>query len=186
MACSEDANPTFYHLAFANSLTKKFNKIKILSDPNRSILQAFGLPSGGKTGRGLFLIDPKGLLQHATFSSVPIDVSETLETLKLLADKGKGNNVCKRRNLEHVWFQEQTLGRVPADRRQDQEDQKDGEDGLFESSLTLLKSVDEMYSLWIPVFTHPIWPFLISEFGKWFNWISELIEEFVLMELTRK
>ncbi len=58
----------------------------LLSDLNKEVAQAYGVldEGAGVALRGLFIIDPEGVVMHATVNNLPVgrSVTETLRTLK--------------------------------------------------------------------------------------------------------
>ena len=73
-------------------------KIPILSDINKSISSDYGvlLPEQGISLRGLFLIDPKGILRQITINDLPVgrNVDETLRLIQAFQYTDKHGEVC--------------------------------------------------------------------------------------------
>ncbi|RWS11905.1 thioredoxin-dependent peroxide reductase-like protein [Dinothrombium tinctorium] len=99
VAVSVDSH--FSHLAWVNTPRKqgglgKMN-IPILSDLTKKISQDYGvLLDGGIALRGLFLIDPKGVLRHSTINDLPVgrSVDEALRVVKAFQFVEKHGEVC--------------------------------------------------------------------------------------------
>ncbi|EPZ34906.1 peroxiredoxin 1 [Rozella allomycis CSF55] len=72
--------------------------IPILADFNKSLSKKFGvlLEDEGLPIRGLFIIDKKGILRHATLNDLPIgrSVDEALRTLKAIHFADEHGEVC--------------------------------------------------------------------------------------------
>ncbi|VDN24057.1 unnamed protein product [Gongylonema pulchrum] len=87
MACSTDSH--FSHLAWINTPRKEGGlgqmNIPILADTNHAISKAYGVlkEDDGIAYRGLFIIDPKGILRQITINDLPVGRSVD-ETLRLL------------------------------------------------------------------------------------------------------
>ena len=92
----------YSHLAWVN--TPRDNgglgqiNIPIIADITKSISAAYGvlLPQAGVALRGLFIIDPKGVVRQSTVNDLPIgrSVDETLRLLKALQFVEKHGEVC--------------------------------------------------------------------------------------------
>jgi alkyl hydroperoxide reductase subunit AhpC len=88
IACSVDSE--FSHLAWVNTPRKKGGlgdmKIPLLSDLTKDISRDYGvlLEERGIALRGLFLIDPKGILRHITVNDLPVgrSVDEVLRVVQ--------------------------------------------------------------------------------------------------------
>lgn len=78
------------HLAWVNTPRKKGGvgemNIPLLSDKTMEIARDYGvlIEDMGVTMRGLFIIDPKGILRHSTINDLPVgrSVDETLRVVK--------------------------------------------------------------------------------------------------------
>lgn len=103
VACSVDSK--FSHLAWVQMPRKKGGlgpmKIPLLADMNKDIGRSYGvlIPDGedaGITLRGLFIIDPKGILRQITVNDLPIgrSVDETLRLLKAYQFHEEHGEVC--------------------------------------------------------------------------------------------
>ncbi|XP_060526443.1 peroxiredoxin-4 [Cylas formicarius] len=100
VACSVDSH--FTHLAWINTPRKEggLGKINIplLSDLNHSISKNYGvfLDDFGHTLRGLFIIDPKGVLRQITMNDLPVgrSVDETLRLVQAFQYTDKHGEVC--------------------------------------------------------------------------------------------
>lgn len=100
VACSVDSH--FTHLAWINTPRKEggLGKIKIplLSDLNHSISKDYGvfLDDLGHTLRGLFIIDPKGILRQITMNDLPVgrSVDETLRLVQAFQYTDQHGEVC--------------------------------------------------------------------------------------------
>lgn len=92
----------FSHLAWTNQPRKEGGlgemKIPILSDLTKSISRDYGvlLDDAGIALRGLFLIDPKGIVRHITVNDLPVgrSVDETLRVIKAFQFVEKHGEVC--------------------------------------------------------------------------------------------
>lgn len=100
VACSVDSH--FTHLAWINTPRKegglgKIN-ISLISDLNHSISNNYGvfLDDLGHTLRGLFIIDPKGILRQITMNDLPVgrSVDETLRLVQAFQYTDKHGEVC--------------------------------------------------------------------------------------------
>lgn len=91
----------FSHLAWTNLDRKKGGlgsmNIPILSDKTMELSRDYGIliPEMGVSLRGLFLIDPKGILRHATVNDLPVgrDVDEALRVLQAFKYADENGNV---------------------------------------------------------------------------------------------
>jgi len=100
LAVSVDSH--FSHLAWINTPRKSGGlgemKIPILADLTKKISQDYGvlLEEAGIALRGLFLIDPKGVLRHITVNDLPVgrSVDEALRLLKAFQFVEKNGEVC--------------------------------------------------------------------------------------------
>jgi len=100
VACSVDSH--FTHLAWINTPRKEggLGKIKIplLSDLSHSISKDYGvfLDDVGHTLRGLFIIDPKGIVRQITMNDLPVgrSVDETLRLVQAFQYTDKHGEVC--------------------------------------------------------------------------------------------
>ncbi|XP_066252923.1 peroxiredoxin-4 [Euwallacea similis] len=100
VACSVDSH--FTHLAWINTPRKEggLGKINIplLSDLSHSISKDYGvfLEDAGHTLRGLFIIDPKGIVRQITMNDLPVgrSVDETLRLVQAFQYTDKHGEVC--------------------------------------------------------------------------------------------
>lgn len=76
-------------------------KYPLLADFNKTISRDYGvlLEDAGIALRGLFLIDPEGVLKHMSVNDLPVgrSVEETLRLLKafqFVAEHGEGERSC--------------------------------------------------------------------------------------------
>uniref|UniRef100_A0A0N4ZSY1 thioredoxin-dependent peroxiredoxin n=1 Tax=Parastrongyloides trichosuri TaxID=131310 RepID=A0A0N4ZSY1_PARTI len=100
VACSCDSQ--FSHLAWINTPRKKGGlgdmQIPILSDFDKSIARSFGVldEDSGLSYRGLFIIDPKGIVRHCCVNDLPVgrSVNETIRLLKAFQFTDKHGEVC--------------------------------------------------------------------------------------------
>lgn len=91
----------FSHLAWTNLERKKGGlgsmNIPLLADKTMEISRDYGIlvPEMGVSLRGLFLIDPKGVLRHATINDLPVgrDVDEALRVLQAFKYADENGNV---------------------------------------------------------------------------------------------
>lgn len=88
VACSVDSH--FSHLAWVNTPRKKGGlgemQIPLLADLTKDIARDYGvlIEEDGIALRGLFLIDPKGILRHITVNDLPVgrNVDEVLRVVQ--------------------------------------------------------------------------------------------------------
>lgn len=70
----------------------------LLADVTKSIATKFGvlIPASGVALRGLFIMDPKGIVRHATINDLPIgrSVDEVLRTVQAIQFADKHGEVC--------------------------------------------------------------------------------------------
>lgn len=100
IACSVDSH--FTHLAWINTPRKEGGlgniQIALLSDLTRKISKDFGvyLEDLGHTLRGLFIIDPKGILRQITMNDLPVgrSVDETLRLVQAFQYTDTHGEVC--------------------------------------------------------------------------------------------
>jgi len=100
LACSVDSK--FSHLAWMNQPRKKGGlgdmSIPILSDIKKEMAEDYGvlIPEDGIALRGLFIIDPKGIIRQITINDLPIgrDVDETLRLVKAIQFTDENGEVC--------------------------------------------------------------------------------------------
>ncbi|VDN82721.1 unnamed protein product [Brugia pahangi] len=100
MACSTDSH--FSHLAWVNTDRKMGGlgqmNIPILADTNHVISRAYGVlkEDDGIAYRGLFIIDPKGILRQITINDLPVgrSVDETLRLIQAFQFVDKHGEVC--------------------------------------------------------------------------------------------
>lgn len=73
-------------------------KIPLLADLNKKIAESFGvlLPESGIALRGLFVIDPKGIVRHSGVNDLPIgrNVDETLRLVQAIQYFDTNGEVC--------------------------------------------------------------------------------------------
>ncbi|KAJ5069737.1 thioredoxin-like fold [Anaeramoeba ignava] len=98
-ACSTDT--VYTHFAWISQPRKEGGlgemKIPIVADHNLKISKDYGvLIEDGTALRGLFIIDPKGIVRHITINDQPIgrSVNETLRVVKALQHFEKHGEVC--------------------------------------------------------------------------------------------
>lgn len=91
----------YSHLAWANTPRDKGGlqpiRIPLLSDIKKEVAQAYGvLHKSSVALRGLFIIDPKGIIRHATINDLPIgrSVDEALRVLQAIQFTDKHGEVC--------------------------------------------------------------------------------------------
>ncbi|KAJ8315201.1 hypothetical protein KUTeg_007351 [Tegillarca granosa] len=100
IACSVDSQ--FTHLAWINTPRSKGGlgpiKIPLLSDITHEISKAYGvyLQDLGHSLRGLFIIDPKGILRQITMNDLPVgrSVDETLRLVQAFQYTDQHGEVC--------------------------------------------------------------------------------------------
>ncbi|VDM91678.1 unnamed protein product, partial [Onchocerca ochengi] len=100
MACSTDSH--FSHLAWVNTDRKMGGlgqmNIPILADTNHAISKAYGVlkEDEGIAYRGLFIIDPEGILRQITVNDLPVgrSVDETLRLIQAFQFVDKHGEVC--------------------------------------------------------------------------------------------
>ncbi|ESO89153.1 hypothetical protein LOTGIDRAFT_183148 [Lottia gigantea] len=100
IACSVDSQ--FTHLAWINTPRNKGGlgplKIPLLSDITHEISKAYGvyLQDLGHSLRGLFIIDPKGILRQVTMNDLPVgrSVDETLRLVQAFQYTDQHGEVC--------------------------------------------------------------------------------------------
>ncbi|KAI1278097.1 Thioredoxin-dependent peroxide reductase, mitochondrial [Halotydeus destructor] len=100
VAVSVDSH--FSHLAWCNQERKSGGlgpmKIPILSDLSKNISRDYGvlLDDAGIALRGLFLIDPNGVVRHITINDLPVgrSVDETLRVINAFQFVEKHGEVC--------------------------------------------------------------------------------------------
>lgn len=100
VAVSVDSH--FSHLAWNNQPRKTGGlgslKIPLLSDLTKQISRDYGvlLEDAGISLRGLFLIDPKGVVRHITVNDLPVGrcVDEVLRLVKAFQFVEKHGEVC--------------------------------------------------------------------------------------------
>jgi alkyl hydroperoxide reductase subunit AhpC len=98
-AVSVDSQYT--HLAWVNTPRKDGGlgdvSFPLIADLNKSIAQAYDVLLGaGIALRGLFIIDPKGTVRHATVNDLPIgrNVDEVLRVIQALQFTDEHGEVC--------------------------------------------------------------------------------------------
>lgn len=98
-AVSVDSHYT--HLAWVNTPRKDGGLGKVsfplISDLNKSIAQAYDVLIGtGIALRGLFIIDPKGIVRHATINDLPVgrNVDEVIRVIQAFQFVEKHGEVC--------------------------------------------------------------------------------------------
>ena len=91
----------FTHLAWTNTPRRQGGiaslQYPLLADLKRSMSSDYGvLAEGGVALRGLFLIDPDGVVQHATVNNLPVgrSVDETLRVLQAFKFHREHGEVC--------------------------------------------------------------------------------------------
>jgi len=92
----------YSHLAWVNTARDNGGlgqiNIPMIADITKTISAAYGvlLPQAGIALRGLFLIDPKGIVRQSTVNDLPIgrSVDETIRLLKALQFVEKHGEVC--------------------------------------------------------------------------------------------
>lgn len=100
IACSTDSH--FSHLAWTNLSRKEGGlgpmSIPLLADKNTKISRKYGVyrDEDGVTLRGLFIIDPKGVLRQITINDLPVgrSVDETLRLLQAFQYVEVHGEVC--------------------------------------------------------------------------------------------
>lgn len=100
VACSVDSH--FTHLAWMNTPRKEGGlgrlDIPLLSDLTHTISKDYGvyLEENGHTLRGLFIVDPKGVLRQITMNDLPVgrSVDETLRLVQAFQYTDKHGEVC--------------------------------------------------------------------------------------------
>ncbi|TNN05263.1 Thioredoxin peroxidase [Schistosoma japonicum] len=100
IACSTDSK--YSHLAWTKQDRKSGGlgdmRIPLLADPTKSIARAYGVldEEEGNAFRGLFIIDPKGILRQITVNDKPVgrSVDETLRLLDAFQFVEKHGEVC--------------------------------------------------------------------------------------------
>lgn len=92
----------FSHLAWVNTPRKQGGigdiAFPIVSDLTKQISEDYGvlLPEAGIALRGLFIIDPKGIVRQITVNDLPVgrSVDETLRLIKAFQFTDKHGEVC--------------------------------------------------------------------------------------------
>ncbi|XP_071477024.1 peroxiredoxin-1-like [Diadema antillarum] len=100
IASSVDSH--FSHLAWINTPRKQGGlgpmKIPLLSDMNKKVAEDYGvlLKDAGIALRGLFLIDPEGIVRHLSINDLPVgrSVDETLRLVKAFQFVAEHGEVC--------------------------------------------------------------------------------------------
>lgn len=100
VACSVDSE--YSHLAWINTPRNKGGlgelRFPLLADVNKRISTAFGalLEEEGVALRASFIIDPKGIVRHASFNDLPIgrSVDESLRLVRAIQFFDKHGEVC--------------------------------------------------------------------------------------------
>uniref|UniRef100_A0A915M8D9 thioredoxin-dependent peroxiredoxin n=1 Tax=Meloidogyne javanica TaxID=6303 RepID=A0A915M8D9_MELJA len=100
LACSTDSK--FSHFEWINKPRKEGGlgemKIPVLSDRNMKIARDYGVlkEDEGIAYRGLFIIDPKGILRQITINDLPVgrSVDETLRLVQAFQYTDKHGEVC--------------------------------------------------------------------------------------------
>jgi len=100
LAVSVDSK--YSHLAWLETPRKKGGlgelKIPLLADLTKSVSRDYGvlLENDGVAYRGLFLIDPRGVLRHATLNDTPVgrSVDEILRLVAAFQHADKHDEVC--------------------------------------------------------------------------------------------
>ncbi|MBW2275088.1 MAG: peroxiredoxin [Deltaproteobacteria bacterium] len=71
--------------------------LPLLADPGGVVARQFGvLNEAGVSLRGLFLVDPEGVIQHATINNLPVgrNVDETLRIIEAFQFHAENGDVC--------------------------------------------------------------------------------------------
>ncbi|HYF49624.1 MAG TPA: peroxiredoxin [Planctomycetota bacterium] len=90
----------FSHLAWTEKPVEeggiKGLKYPLLADLDKSLAQKFNVLAGPVSLRGLFIIDPEGVVQHATINNLAVgrSVDETLRVLKAFQYVREHGEVC--------------------------------------------------------------------------------------------
>lgn len=100
VACSCDSH--FTHLAWTNAPRNQGGlgsiQLPLLADFNKTIAKSYGvlLDAAGIPLRGLFVIDPKGILRQVTVNDLPVgrSVDEVLRIVKAFQFVDKHGEVC--------------------------------------------------------------------------------------------
>jgi len=100
LAASTDSQ--FAHLAWINTPRKQGGlgqmNIPVLADTNHSISRDYGVlkEDAGIAYRGLFIIDPKGILRQITINDLPVgrSVDETMRLVQAFQFVDKHGEVC--------------------------------------------------------------------------------------------
>lgn len=100
VGCSVDSPHS--HLAWLNTPRKEGGiqgvKIPLLADLNKSIARDYGvlLENDGVALRGVFIIDPQGIVRSFTINDLPVgrSVDETLRTLQAVQFADEHGEVC--------------------------------------------------------------------------------------------
>lgn len=100
VACSIDSH--FTHLAWVNTPRNKGGlgelNIPLLADLDKSVGRNYGvlLEKPGIHLRGLFIIDPKGIIRHQTVNDLPVgrNVEEVLRVVQAFQYFEKNGEVC--------------------------------------------------------------------------------------------
>ncbi|XP_066140345.1 peroxiredoxin-1 [Euwallacea fornicatus] len=100
IGCSTDSH--FSHLAWVNTPRKQGGlgpmNIPLLADKSQSIAKAYGVldEDSGIAFRGLFIIDPKGILRQVTINDLPVgrSVDETLRLVQAFQFTDEHGEVC--------------------------------------------------------------------------------------------
>lgn len=100
IAVSTDSH--FSHLAWVNTPRKQGglggSNIPLLADFNKTVSKDYGvlLEDAGIALRGLFIIDPKGVVRQVTINDLPVgrSVDETLRLIKAFQFVEKHGEVC--------------------------------------------------------------------------------------------
>ena len=69
----------------------------LLADPGGVMARQFGVLNGeGVSLRGLFLVDPEGVIQHATINNLPVgrNVEETIRIIEAFQFHAENGDVC--------------------------------------------------------------------------------------------
>lgn len=91
----------YTHLAWANTPRQQGGlqpmNLPLIADLDKNIARAYGVLLNDSVAlRGLFVIDPKGLVRHATINDLPIgrSVDETLRVLQAVQFTDQHGEVC--------------------------------------------------------------------------------------------
>jgi len=100
--CAASIDSKFTHLAWTERPREQGGiqglKYPLISDHNKTLAESFGVldPNAGVALRGLFVIDPEGVIQHATINNLGIgrSVDETLRVVQAAQYVAEHGEVC--------------------------------------------------------------------------------------------